>query len=816
MVGRVTLLLFSLFVCDVVSSQTIQYTKECAEFFYQQAIKEHEQGRDSSAYVLTQNAISILDVLGSDSISLYAECKHNAGMFALLGLRDSLLFSRNMQEAIKIKKTFYGESNDYFWSNQCYADGLVLLAESVAFPKMISLYEKAINVYEMLPNHDIMDSYQRALNNLSVYYERIDIERSIKLANKLLSIQKKNNIGDSLQTISNLAAYYTDVDTKTALFYAKRVLEIRSKKYPEDLDGIRKSHHRIATVYSRLKDYKNAIIHSNKARELASKIYGEESWQYSLSAQNLGLYYMMSGDTIKGLKYAKIAYSVTNSDKINNAINLAGIYCTLNKQDSCYKYTVESWNAYKYKLVSELCEMSDKNRFLYAVSYENYNVARLPLHYYTQYKNDENFKRLAYDCILFNKNIANDCMNNEKLLNRTLKTNFDSVKSYLGEHDVAIDFFCYREDSVIDEKSGDLIVSIVKKGLKAPLFITLSIENIKKTLNNKFETTELYLPLYENIWREIVDVAKLKEGDKLYISLDDFLYNVPIENICGYDWKYMGDKYDIRFVSSMSEIPNIKDMLEKTDASLFGGLTYDSSDVNELYIDETAKLKIDNIYNELEDTVLSELRSYTNYLPWTKTETDSVYRILSTCKDNVKIVRYQGGAGTEDAFKSLSGKSPSIIHIATHGFSISRPDDEMTWYDYYIYCMEHTGLLFSGALVSREKDEDGFLRSTEIAPLILDNTELLVLSACKTGIGGSTPIGNVGLQRAFKAAGVGTILMTLNDVDDAATCAMIVAFYKYLTEGFSKYEAFKKAQLMLRKSDMFNLFNIWAFFRLID
>lgn len=146
----------------------------------------------------------------------------------------------------------------------------------------------------------------------------------------------------------------------------------------------------------------------------------------------------------------------------------------------------------------------------------------------------------------------------------------------------------------------------------------------------------------------------------------------------------------------------------------------------------------------------------------------------------------------------------------------------MNWVDYYSYCMEHSGLLFSGALNTNVintdglKVEDGILRSNEISLLDLSKTDLVVLSACKTGTGGVTPFGLAGLQWAFKAAGVKTLILSLSDVDDAATHMMMVSFYHKLMQGYSKREAFKKAQKVLRDSEEFKSFNYWANFVMLD
>ena len=200
----------------------------------------------------------------------------------------------------------------------------------------------------------------------------------------------------------------------------------------------------------------------------------------------------------------------------------------------------------------------------------------------------------------------------------------------------------------------------------------------------------------------------------------------------------MNDKYDIVRVSSTSLIPQIKQKIDGYSAALYGGLLYDSdSSLANNHSQFPRKRSLDgNMYNEIGDTIVSDLRLGTKYLPWTKIEIDSIQNILSESLIN-RVQVFQGGNGTEESFKLLSGKSPSIIHISTHGFFINPDDSIKDWYEYYKYCMEHTGLLMSGVLSSSEinKDsmivEDGFLRSTEIAALDLTKTKLLVLSACK-------------------------------------------------------------------------------------
>lgn len=83
----------------------------------------------------------------------------------------------------------------------------------------------------------------------------------------------------------------------------------------------------------------------------------------------------------------------------------------------------------------------------------------------------------------------------------------------------------------------------------------------------------------------------------------------------------------------------------------------------------------------------------------------------------------------------------------------------------------------------------------------LRGTDLVVISACQSGLGEVTGDGVFGLQRGFKKAGVQSIVMSLWEVDDDATKIMMTRFYENLAKGKSKYDAFREAQKYLRNYD---------------
>ena len=187
--------------------------------------------------------------------------------------------------------------------------------------------------------------------------------------------------------------------------------------------------------------------------------------------------------------------------------------------------------------------------------------------------------------------------------------------------------------------------------------------------------------------------------------------------------------------------------------------------------------------------------------------------------------------GIEENFKALSGKKNSIVHIATHGFSFNEKHEgrkilSSVLGDSWTVSvsdanLNYSGLLFSGAnnilngRVLPPKVENGILTSREISMLDLRGADMIVLSACETGLGDIKEDGVFGLQRGFKKAGAQTILMSLWSVNDRATQMMMTSFYQALMEGNSRHAAFKEAQEKVRAAGFTAPF-YWASFIMLD
>jgi CHAT domain-containing protein/Tfp pilus assembly protein PilF len=185
-----------------------------------------------------------------------------------------------------------------------------------------------------------------------------------------------------------------------------------------------------------------------------------------------------------------------------------------------------------------------------------------------------------------------------------------------------------------------------------------------------------------------------------------------------------------------------------------------------------------------------------------------------TMKEVVAIdkILKQNSWNTEMLLKSEASESnlkkvnhPQILHIASHGFFSDGivKLSELTKKEFLF----HSGLVLAGANKSRQKENrdfnnDGIVTAYDVMNLDLTNTELVVLSACETGLGVvENGEGVHGLQRSFLQAGAKQVLISLWKVDDEITKDLMIRFYENIASGQATREALKNAQLYLIKNN---------------
>jgi len=407
------------------------------------------------------------------------------------------------------------------------------------------------------------------------------------------------------------------------------------------------------------------------------------------------------------------------------------------------------------------------------------------------------------------------------------KISWESIRDNLSGDEVAIEFYniplIHNDDSI----DGDprYCALLLKHDYDHPHIIPLCTESILEAINED----DLYTTsdIYKMIWQPLAD--ELMGVRRIFFAADRDLHQIAIEYALTDVGKRMNEIYDLRRLSSTREIAKERKATNHQQTILFGGLHYDidkdgliaqSRDTNTPYHTASRSVKLDN------------LRYGVNYLPETLVEIEAISSSLR--EKGIQCSEVMGDSGTEEVFRGLSGKRINILHLATHGFFWSEEDTRKRNYIPFLNrgtsslqseednALKRSGLLFSGANYSLKGNElpddveDGILTAQEISTLNLDSVDLVVLSACQTGLGMVNGEGVFGLQRGFKLAGVKTLLMSLWKVDDVATRMLMTEFYSHLLSGESKTTALYKAQQYVKLHPDYKDPAYWAGFILLD
>jgi CHAT domain-containing protein len=295
---------------------------------------------------------------------------------------------------------------------------------------------------------------------------------------------------------------------------------------------------------------------------------------------------------------------------------------------------------------------------------------------------------------------------------------------------------------------------------------------------------------YDQFWRPI-SKGLGKKIRRVYFSPDGVYNSINLNTLLNPKTKeYLLKEIDLQLLTTS------KDLLVARNEESFNTLAYLVGYPNYQATKEKRASLVDK-ERSTQPTYYAlnlERGDYLEDLPGTKTEVENIAVMLSAKGWQPDVLT--GDDALEETLKDAF--KPRVLHIATHGYF--RPDSVMSARTNPLL---QSGLMLTGAgrTLSGDKDdktEDGILTAYEAMNLNLDNTDLVVLSACETGLGEiRNGEGVYGLQRAFKVAGAKSIIMSLWKVNDESTQELLTTFYQFWLENGDKRAAFKKAQLSI-------------------
>jgi CHAT domain-containing protein len=286
-------------------------------------------------------------------------------------------------------------------------------------------------------------------------------------------------------------------------------------------------------------------------------------------------------------------------------------------------------------------------------------------------------------------------------------------------------------------------------------------------------------------------LPQIQGAEHLIIAPDGQLNLIPFGALVTPKGEYLLQDFEITYVASGRDLLRGPAAVSSGDVIVFADPIYD--------LQRAAVLKDARMRSILRaEPELSENRDPTTAkfsgksyerLPNTAREAEAVLEEIPRAKVTTRE------HATEAAVKSV--RRPLVLHLATHGFVLGTSKDPAR-----SNAMLRSGLLLAGVTQGTSgPEQDGVLTAMEMSTLDLTGTELVVLSACETGLGDwRLGDGVYGLRRALFLAGAASEVISLWQVQDDATADLMGGFYHALAAHVPRGEALRRAQLSVAHS----------------
>lgn len=731
-----------------------------------------------------------------------------------------------------------------------YSTLAILYGEIGAYEKMLEI-EKLYFEETKKRYTENSPKYAIALLNLSESYAVCNkqaeaIEYNIKALNILKDIYG-NRSTQYYTALHKLGSRYTDNPDKAIEIYtdcmnlSKELYGERSEQYADDLISlystrISKNIHNIST--DDLNHYETGI---NIKREIGAT----NNSYYFTDLSLLSAYYSILQDYDNRYLIDKEYYQKVKKYIIDNFQNLTEwqryslwghfqrIVSSIPSGATETFIPVYNKLAYNCALLCKALLLTNSNS-LSEIIYNSDNKELKELHKDILKLKDELTKIKELSLYKQKEQLLNELERKEIELVRSLDSFTDfididwtDVQNSLNSNEAAIEFISYPTQDCISYAA----LVITNNSIHPDVIPLFNNKEFEKDCLKDDETSYNYSnpEMFRIVWDRLAKYA-LNGIETIYFAPDGLLHIMPIESFVDKTGITASQKWDLYRVSSTREIVKKNKKIEEYNVVLYGGLRYDLEPEQLI-----AESRSGDYHSERASraTDLSELRYGVKYLPGTKEEVENIYNSFQYVP-NAKCDVITDISGTEESFKSLETKDVNIIHLATHGFFWDEEDVEKRNYvsflsrtnnqsqNYEDMALLRSGLFFSGANIGLAGEslpddvEDGVLTAKELSTMNLGNVDMVVMSACQSGLGETTGEGVFGLQRGFKLAGANTLLMSLWKVDDEATKILMTEFYKNYLSGKTKRESLLNAQKVVRETPGWEDPIYWAGFILLD
>ena len=748
-----------------------------------------------------------MNIFTIDSLIKQAEEAHNE--------KDYVKEKNAYQELYDLYKHELGELKDvdnYYRYLKVYNEALELYEEDyVAYKEILrELRENHFpTLFAVSDLVNLYSDYNRTIQLLSTLYDACKI---ILGENHPATLSVLNDLANSY---SGLGDYNTALEMKNAVYNGRK--KILGENHPDTLSSLLS----LANSYSDLGDYNKACELQNLVYNVFKEILGKNHPDTLSALNNLGNSYFYLGDYNSALEIRNAVYNTRKEnldeddpDTLRALANLANTYSCLGDYNKAFELQNTVYNIQKEILgENDLDTLLSLNNLAIFYSYlGDYNRAlEVENRAYNALKENLGESHpdalLALSNLLFSQ-IYQDKTDNESIKNHmtayfenanNLKTTAFRIKEISSRRNFLKSFNAVYEllkTSVFERNIKDLLDYLfINKNLSFEIDVNrshnesmderLSLEEVSHEIGNNLiiDFYELDDSKYGLIlikkgkysqcvvnYPDIINgsfindkdiqlfIGSIRDYDHIYICPDGKLYNLSFERVL--------NCLNISYLSSVQ--------------TLFDNDTDDGNTdqlVSFIYPDFSGTQSEDNDRGDTKGVL------YGSYL-----EGMFIHDIYGE-----KSTVYSSYQANHDNF--FNTKRPRVLHVSTHGDYLD--NEHMEPMDRGILCL-------SGYNV--EDNNSGYISAKEIQYMDLKGTELVVLSACNTGLGENiSGEGIYGIRRAFELAGCQTLLLTVEEVDDFNSAIFMKSFYERYNQTNNIYQSFKDTKEYLKEHGLVEL-----------
>ncbi|MBI2417409.1 MAG: CHAT domain-containing protein [Ignavibacteriales bacterium] len=526
------------------------------------------------------------------------------------------------------------------------------------------------------------------------------------------------------------------------------------------------------------------LQYSTRAQEIVTAVYGETHILIANCLSYIGIANLLLGN--EDLAEAQISQAANMIKNIKGEVSIdylkmlktmAVIYFGKANYTKCESIFSVLMDVYLLLMQLHYPQMTNDERIAFI---NHWHVNKLNLYDYlvSHAGHSPEFLR---KCFEFRLNVKWTLLEDVRNLGQD-NIKYDKIRNSLSENDLLVEVIrFYQADSAAPETTYYIFFIVTAESSDGPLMVVLNNGN---DLDGNYYLDYINANIKRSIdfnsfaryWQPIETVAP--EKNRIFLSPDGTYRKINLSTLRAAKGIHLLENKQVVLCHDLRNLPamQLDTNSFKGKAVLIGNPTFNG-----------------NIYSE----ELNPANEMFQVLPSSGQEVKEISDILQNAGKQTAV--YTGENVSKAIF--LDTQAIGVLHLATHGFYRIYPNQTIKINE----LMDASGLLLSNAFdtptieQSVRLSDNGYLNGTDIMRMNLRNTDLVVLSACFSGIGIQNDKGDTfGFERTFFLAGAKSLIMSLWKIEDDVAMEFMIQFYSEWMKTGDKYRSYYKAQLYIK------------------